>query len=61
MPMKNFTQNYSLKNQLNVEESPEEKGYQSPSKQSVKIILAYSKSLEAHRSKYTDEVLLNLN
>lgn len=59
--MKNFTQNYSPKNQLNVEANPEKNSLQSPKRQSVEFILAYSKSVEGRSSKYMNEMLINLN
>lgn len=59
--MKNFTQFYSSKNQMNVEANPEKKSLQSPKKQSIEFILAYSKSVEGRSSKYMNEMLINLN
>lgn len=60
MPMKNFTPYYSSKNSQ-MEASPEEKRLPQPQKQSIELILAYSKSLEAKRSEYMSEMLLTLN
>lgn len=59
--MKDFTQFYSSKNQLNMEQSLEKGELQSPSMQSVRTILSYSKALDARTSKYVKNVLMNLN
>ena len=61
MPMKNFTQQSFLKNELNMEAKYEVDRLHIPSDQSIKFILAYSKSLEARRSKFVNDMLLNLN
>lgn len=59
--MKDFTQFLSSENHLNLEKSLEKGELQSPSRQSVKLILSYSKALEARTSKYVKNVLMNLN
>jgi len=59
--MKNFTHYYSSKNDSHLEASPEEKRLPQPQKQSIEMILAYSKSLEAKRSEYMSDMLLTLN
>jgi hypothetical protein len=61
MPMKNFTQSYSSKNDSHLEASPEKECLPHPRKQSIEMILAYSKSLEVKRSNYVSDMLLTLN
>ncbi len=61
MPMKDFTHLLPSKSQMNVEGSVEKDGLQSPSKQSLKNILAYSKALEARPSKLMKNMLIHLN
>jgi hypothetical protein len=59
--MKNFTQQSFLKNELNMEAKYDVDRLHIPSDQSIKFILAYSKSIEARRSKHINDMLLNLN
>ena len=61
MPMKNFTQQSFLKNELNMEAKYDVDRLHMPSDQSSKFILAYSKSIEAKLSKHINNMLLNLN
>ena len=59
--MKNSTHFITSKNHLNMEASPDKPRVHSPSGQSIRFILSYSRSLEAQSSKYMKDVLLNLN
>jgi len=59
--MKNSTPYLTPKNHFNVEANTELNQLHSPSSQSINLILAYSKSLEARPSKFINKVLLNLN
>jgi len=44
-----------------MEASPDKPRVHSPSDQSIRFILSYSRSIEAHTSKYMKDVVLNLN
>ena len=59
--MKNSTHFITPKNHLNMEASPDKPRVHSPSDQSIRFILSYSRSIEAHTSKYMKDVVLNLN
>ncbi len=59
--MKNFTPYSSLNSQINMEAKHDEESHKSPKDQTIKFILAYSKSIEAHPSKHFNNLILNLN
>ena len=59
--MKDSTHYFTSKNHLDMEVSHDKTRLHSPSNQSIKLIMAYSRSLEAHSSKYMKNVLMNLN
>jgi hypothetical protein len=44
-----------------MEASHEKTRLEIPSNKSIRLIMSYSKSLEAHSSKYMKDILLNLN